>query len=128
MAPSQSPLVPDFGRPPFAGAKEARFEPAPADGVLPDGFFSTSNLPTYVRVGARGRLSPPGPGGGGVMARGGAALEAVDPRLVRRGEPVAMGLAEDGSEGIVVHGEGFLGAGASPNEFRFMADRKTTRR
>src|ERR1041384_5863430 len=31
-----------------------------------------------------------------------------------------MGLAEDGSEGIVVHGEGFLGGVASPNEFRFM--------
>ena len=32
-----------------------------------------------------------------------------------------MGLAEDGSEGIVVFAEGFLGAVASPNEFRFMA-------
>ena len=119
MAPSQSPLVPDFGRPPFAGAKEARFEPAPADGVLPDGFFSTSNLPTYVRVGARWLL-PARPRMDGVIVRRGDALETVEPRLVRRGEPIAMGLAEDGSEGIVVHGEGFLGGVASPNEFRFM--------
>jgi hypothetical protein len=41
---------PDFSVSPFAGAPEARFEPAPSDGVLPENFFSTSNLPTYVRV------------------------------------------------------------------------------
>jgi lysine-ketoglutarate reductase/saccharopine dehydrogenase-like protein (TIGR00300 family) len=120
MAPTQSPLTPDFGRPPFAGAPEARFEPAPADGVLPEGFFSTSNLPTYVRIGARWLL-PARPRMDGVIVRRGADLETVEPRLVRRGEPVAVGLAEDGSEGIVVHGEGFLGGGPSPNEFRFMA-------
>jgi len=34
---------------------------------------------------------------------------------------IAMGLAEDGAEGIVVHGGGFLGGGHSANEeFRFM--------
>ena len=30
--------------------------PAPADGVLPEGFFSTTNLPTYVKVGGEWRL------------------------------------------------------------------------
>src|SRR5262249_45102976 len=39
---------PNFTAPPLAGAPDARFTPAPADGVLPDGFFSTTNLPTYV--------------------------------------------------------------------------------
>src|SRR5688500_3123040 len=42
--------APDFSQPRFADAPEARFEPAPADGVLPEGFFSTTNLPTYVKV------------------------------------------------------------------------------
>ena len=41
---------PEFAAPPLAGAPDARFEPAPADGVLPDRFFSTTNLPTYVRA------------------------------------------------------------------------------
>ena len=41
---------PNFDAPPLAAAPEARFEPAPADGVLPDGFFSTTNLPTYVKT------------------------------------------------------------------------------
>ena len=42
--------LPDFDEPPFPGAPEARFVAAPADGVLPEGFFSTSNLPTYVNL------------------------------------------------------------------------------
>src|SRR5687768_4200030 len=30
---------------------DARTEPAPSDGVLPRGFYSTTNLPTAVKVG-----------------------------------------------------------------------------
>ena len=44
--PDTPSTIPDFSQPPFAGAPEARFAPLPADGVLPEGFFSTSNLPT----------------------------------------------------------------------------------
>jgi len=120
MPSSPRSLTPDFTRAPFAGAPEARFEAAPGEGILPEGFFSTSNLPTYVRVGSRWIL-PTRPRMDGVIVRRGDDLETVEPRRVRHLEPVAMGLAEDGSEGIVVHGEGFLGGGASPNEFRFMA-------
>ncbi len=111
---------PDFARPPFAGAPEATFEPAPSDGVMPEDFFTTSNLPTYVKVGARW-IMPSRPRMDGVMVRRGAGLETVEPRKVARGEMVAVGLAEDGTQGIVVHGEGFLGAVASANEFRFMS-------
>jgi lysine-ketoglutarate reductase/saccharopine dehydrogenase-like protein (TIGR00300 family) len=113
-------MNPDFSRPPFAGAPEARFEPAPADGVLPEGFFATSNLPTWVHTGARWHL-PTRPRMDGALVRRGDGVETVEPRLVRRGEPVAMGYREDGSGGIVVHAEGFLGGAQSPNEFRFMS-------
>jgi len=40
-------------------------------------------------------------------------------RRVRKGDPVAVGLAEDGSEGIYVHADAFLG-GEGGDEFRFM--------
>lgn len=120
MSPVSSTPSPDFARPPFAGAPEARFEPAPADGVLPEGFFSTSNLPTYLHVASRW-LMPTRPRMDGVLVRRAPGVETVEPRLVKQGEPVAMGLAEDGSEGIVVYAAGFLGVAASPNEFRFMA-------
>jgi lysine-ketoglutarate reductase/saccharopine dehydrogenase-like protein (TIGR00300 family) len=114
--------VPDFAQPPFAGAPEARFEPVPADGVMPEGFFSTSNLPTYVHV-AGEWLMPIRPRMDCVIARrSDTLLETIEPRRLRQGELVAMGLTEDGTDGVVVHSAGFLGGGHSPNEeFRFMS-------
>jgi len=56
-----------------------------------------------------------------VVQRGGDELLVTEPRRVRRGDTVAVGAAEDGSEGIFVHVEGFLGGTHSPNEFRFMS-------
>src|SRR5690348_17966059 len=41
---------PNFTSPALASAPDAKFVAAPADGVLPEGFFSTTNLPTYARV------------------------------------------------------------------------------
>jgi lysine-ketoglutarate reductase/saccharopine dehydrogenase-like protein (TIGR00300 family) len=111
---------PNFDAPPLLGAPDARFEGAPADAVLPDGFFSTTNLPTYVKVGGAWRrprlprmdcvitLHPEGD------------LVVVEPRKVKRGQRVAVGASEDGGEGIYVHAEGFLGGRHSANEFRFM--------
>jgi hypothetical protein len=47
--------MPSYRQPDLSGerlrrAPDARRAPAPGDGVLPEGFFSTTNLPTYVRV------------------------------------------------------------------------------
>src|SRR5205814_732877 len=104
----------------LAGAPDARFEPAPADGLLPDGFFSTTSLPTYVKAAGPWRrprlprmdcvivLHPTGD------------LVVTEPRKVRKGQPVAVGTEEDGREGIFVHTEGFLRGAHSANEFGFM--------
>jgi lysine-ketoglutarate reductase/saccharopine dehydrogenase-like protein (TIGR00300 family) len=92
----------------------------PADGVLPEGFFSTSNLPTYIRVDGRWLL-PTRPRMDCAIVRRHGGLEVSEPRRLTRGDQVAMGLAEDGSEGIYVHTAGFLGGAHSANEFRFMS-------
>jgi lysine-ketoglutarate reductase/saccharopine dehydrogenase-like protein (TIGR00300 family) len=118
--PDSPSTNPDFAAPPFKGAPAARFAPLPADGVLPEGFFSTSNLPTYVHVDGRW-LAPTRPRMDCVVVRRPEGLETIEPRRLRRGDLVAMGEAEDGTEGIVVHGEGFLGGGHGANEFRFMS-------
>ena len=114
---------PNFSAPPLSGAPEARFTPAPADGVLPDGFFSTTNLSTYVKLPPpTGWRRPRLPRMDCVIVQAGPDdLVVSEPRRVRRGDKVAVGAAEDGSEGIFVHVEGFLGGTHSPNEFRFMA-------
>jgi lysine-ketoglutarate reductase/saccharopine dehydrogenase-like protein (TIGR00300 family) len=112
--------LPKFEQPPLAGAPEARFEPATADGVLPERFFSTSNLPTYVKVG-RSWSRPRLPRMDCVIVReADGSLVTMEPRKVKRGTAVAVGTAENGLEGIFVHGEGFLGGGHSANEFSFM--------
>jgi lysine-ketoglutarate reductase/saccharopine dehydrogenase-like protein (TIGR00300 family) len=119
-APTTPDTKPDFSRPPFAGAPDARFAPLPADGVLPEGFFSTSNLPTYIRVDGTWN-APIRPRMDCVVVKRGAFLETIEPRRLRRGDLIAMGEAEDGTEGIVVHARGFLGGAHGANEFRFMS-------
>src|SRR3989440_9043984 len=47
-------------------------------------------------------------------------LVTTEPRKVRKGQAVAVGTEEDGSQGIFVHAEGFLGGSHSANEFGFM--------
>jgi lysine-ketoglutarate reductase/saccharopine dehydrogenase-like protein (TIGR00300 family) len=111
---------PNFDAPPLSGAPEARFDPAPADGVLPDGFFSTGNLPTYVKVGGAWRR-PRLPRMDCVIVQSPTGdLVTTEPRKVKRGTLVAIGMDEDGREGILVHSEGFLGGRHSANDFRFM--------
>ncbi len=109
---------PDFAS--LASAPDARFAPAPANGVLPDGFFSTSNLPTYVKHNGQW-VMPTAPRMDGVLVLRGSALLTVEARQVRTSEPVAMGEREDGSEGIFVHHHAFIPAGTAGQGFRFMS-------
>jgi lysine-ketoglutarate reductase/saccharopine dehydrogenase-like protein (TIGR00300 family) len=112
---------PDFAAAQLAAAPDARFVPAPADGVLPDGFFSTTNLPTYARVAGEWRM-PREPRMDAVLVldREGE-LWVREMRRVRGGELVAVGLAEDGSEGIYVHAAAYIDAHGGDGEFKFMA-------
>ena len=110
---------PDFRDARFASAPDARFVPAPADGVLPEDFFSTTNLPTYVRIRGEWVLPrEPRMDAALVIDRDGV-LWVREMRRVRAGDPVAVGKQEDGSEGIYVNTEaaGYHDDG----EFKFMA-------
>ncbi len=114
-------LHPDFSLVRFAGAPDATFVPAPADGVLPDGFFSTTNLPTYVRVGGHWKMPREPRMDSAVVLDAHEALWIREGRRVRRGDRVAVGFAEDGSEGIYVHAQAFLGEVGEGGEFKFMS-------
>ncbi|MFL6263372.1 MAG: hypothetical protein ACJ76Y_27060 [Thermoanaerobaculia bacterium] len=101
---------PDFSKPSLANAPECRFVPAPADTVLPDGFMSTTNFPTYVKIGGRWRM-PERPRMDSHLVWDPAAerLAVQEFRLIRQGDLVAVATAEDGSEGVLVWDRGFLG-------------------
>ena len=110
---------PDFGAPRLASAPNANFVPAPNDGVLPEDFFSTTNLPTYVRVkGAWTMPREPRMDSVLVLDRNGE-LWIREGRRVKKGDLIAVGHAEDGSQGIYVHSSAFLGD-AADGEFKFM--------
>jgi lysine-ketoglutarate reductase/saccharopine dehydrogenase-like protein (TIGR00300 family) len=115
--------APDFNRPELRHAPDARFVPAPAPGVLPEGFFSTTNLPTYVKVAGEWRLPLTPRMDAAIVLEADGTPRVLEGRYVAGGQPVAVGYAEDGSEGILVNAAGFLrGAGeAGEGEFQFMS-------
>jgi lysine-ketoglutarate reductase/saccharopine dehydrogenase-like protein (TIGR00300 family) len=87
--------------------------------VLPEGFFSTTNLPTYVKIEGAWRM-PREPRMDAALVRDAAGeLWVREGRRVRKGDAVAVGIKEDGSEGIYVHADAFLGD-AEEGEFKFM--------
>lgn len=122
-APARIPYAPpDFSEPRLAGAPAARVVACDADGVLPDGFFATTNLPSYVK-GADGRWTMPRePRMDGCLVRGQDGRWWVrEGRRVRRGDLVVVGRAEDGSEGVLVHARGFDPPAGAAGDFHFMS-------
>ncbi len=105
---SETYRPPDFSDAELLYAPNARFLPAPADGVLPEGFFSTTNLPTYVKVAGEWRLPRTPRMDSAIVLEEDGGVRVLEGRFVKQGQPVAVGEAEDGSEGILVHATGFL--------------------
>ncbi len=94
-----------------------------ADGVLPEGFFSTTNLPTYVRVDGEWRLPRDPRMDSALVLDPDGVPRVLEGRYVRAGQPVAMGFAEDGAEGIFVDAAGLMGQSevGPEGEFKFMS-------
>lgn len=121
--------APDFEAPALRGAPDAAFAACERDGVPPAGFHSTSMFPEYFRVGGAWRLAEDSRMDSQVVLDESGALRVAEMRLLRRGDRVALGRAEDGSEGIYVHTRGFAPAEAdAPREefvFRQQRSRET---
>ncbi len=116
---------PNLSSPRLAAAPDCPFAPAPADTVLPDGFMSTTNHPTYVKIGGRWRM-PERPRMDSHLVWDPQAdrLIVKEFRLVRKGDLVAVAGAEDGTEGVLVWDRGFAGEvddTREPEAFAFMA-------
>jgi hypothetical protein len=103
-------VVPDFSREPFLSAPDASFAPA-GEGYLPERFYATTIYPEYFKIGGRWRLLRRSRMDCAVVLRGGEPV-AVEPRLVKPGEPVAVGRVDDGSRGVYVHADCFRQPGA----------------
>ncbi len=79
------------------GDTDARTEPAPADGVLPDDFYATTNLDTEVRIDGRWTTAALPEMDCALVVEDGRAT-TMAPSDVRRGQPIVVG-----HEGVRVH-------------------------
>lgn len=116
-------IPPDFTRPMFVNAPDRETEPAPADGLTPTTFYSSTNFPTYVKHNGewmlvkRQRMDACI-----VLDEKTQEFACVELRKVRAGQEVVTGSAEDGSYGLLVHSTGFHQPGSmeEPEAFKFM--------
>lgn len=113
---------PDFSAPHLVAAPAARVAACESDGVLPEDFFATTNLPSYVKGSDGLWRMPREPRMDGCLVRDEAGNWWVrEGRRVRRGDLVVVGHAEDGSEGVLVHARGFEPSGSVGGDFHFMS-------
>jgi len=109
---------PDFKRAELASAPDAKFVAAPADGVLPDGFFSTTNLPPFAHIKGEWKMPREPRMDSALVLDSDGTLWVKEGRRVKKDDLVAVGMAEDGSEGIFVQTE--LVGTDGPDAFKFM--------
>lgn len=112
--------APDFSLPVFTGAPDARFERAPADGVAPEGFHSTSMYPEYFKVRGTWKLAEESRMDSSVVLREDGRLDVVENRRLREGDLVAVGRTERAEEGIYMHCRGFLPEDAAQLDDQFV--------
>ena len=120
--PTPRYVPPDFDAPSLQQAPAARTVRVERDGVLPDDFFATTNLPTYVK-GPDGRWTMPRePRMDGALVRDASGTWWVrEGRRVKAGDEVVVGRAEDGSDGVLVHSRGFQVDDGAHGDFHFMS-------
>lgn len=110
-------VPPDFSRPGFVEAPNARTGAATADALLPAGFHATTIYPEYFKIDGCWRLIHAPRMDCAVVLRDGQPW-AVEARLVKAGDAAVTGRAEDGSTGIFVDYQAFErgGDGAQANQ------------
>ena len=118
---------PDFDTPCLSSAPDAALVGAPGDGIAPADFHAMSIFPEYFKVGGAWHLAcesrmdcVPVWEDGQVKVR--------EFRLLKKGDQVFVGRAEDGSQGIYVNADGFREHDARPADafaFRQSRSRET---
>ena len=97
---------PDFQETRFQSAPEARFEPAPKDGVAPEGYHATTIYPEYFKVGGRWLLAEESRMDCVAVYENGS-VKVREFRNLKEGDLVFTGRTENCEEGIFVYPNGF---------------------
>ena len=118
----RSYTAPDFSRSDLQAAPYCRFEAAPLDGVAPSGYHAMSIFPEYFKT-ASGWLLAEESRMDCVAVLENGRIQVVEFRRLHRGDLVAVGRSEDGSEGILVWTDGFGEARHGSDAFAFRQSR-----
>lgn len=97
---------PDFSQPFLADAPDVCFQPAPFDGVAPEQYHAMSIFPEYFKVNGTWLLAEESRMDCVAVYENGKII-VREFRLLKKGDLIATGRTEDGSDGIYVHPNGF---------------------
>ncbi len=118
MLPAYTP--PDFTRIP---GPDARFLPAPMDGIAPDGYHALSIFPEYFKVEGRWLLCEESRMDCVPVLEADGRISAREFRTLSAGELVCVGRSERGEEGIYLHENGFSSESGQADAFAFRTGR-----
>jgi len=102
-------IHPDFTADKLKNAPECKFVPAPADFVAPEYYHATTIFPEYFKQGGEWLLAKESRMDSVAVLENGK-ISVREFRNIKKGDPVATGRTEDGSEGIYVHPDCFSDA------------------
>ena len=114
--------APDFNSAVLKNAPSSKFEPSPADFVAPEEYHATTIFPEYFKVDGEW-LKPKRSRMDCVAVLENGEIFIREFRHIKRGDKVAVGRTEDGSEGIYVHPNGFMEADDTQEIFAFRQGR-----
>lgn len=107
---------PDFSALGLDDAPNVRWGTVEQNGVIPEGFHSTSMYPEYFKIDGSWKLASSSRMDACIVLRDDGSLHVVTGRHLKQGDLVALGRSEDGSDGIYVHTDGFADPVASNGE------------
>ena len=109
---------PDFQSIPLLHAPQVCLAPAPHQGIAPNNFHATSNLPEYIHLKSGWTLVEESRMDAVIVVLEDK-IKVVEPRTLNAGDMVVVGRTEDGSEGIYVHANAFTAPELNDDKFSF---------
>ncbi len=119
-------IAPDFNNSFLENAPDVTLVACPDDGIAPENFHALSIFPEYFKVNGKWILAKNSRMDTVAVIDnepGKEHIEIVEFRRLKKGDLVAIGRTEDGTEGIYLHSDGFVQDDKSSDKFAFRSGR-----
>ena len=116
-------VEPNFTAPELIAGPDARTQSVVKAGVAPENYHATTIFPEYYKIDGQWTLLTQSRMDGVVVRHADKRMEVKEFRRLAVGDEVFVGRTEDGSEGILVHPDGFGPGAADCDTFAFRTGR-----